>query len=91
MQYNFGTRPLAVDTLAEMPEAEKCMCLTLPPIRARNRREEKRDGGLPRFWNTKLLFQFFRFVLFFLPFRVVKDTELQLHPRYEEVFRLRRL
>src|SRR3989344_3737467 len=49
LQFGTGTRPLVMDTLAEMPEAEKCMCLTHPPVRAQNRREEKRDGGLPRF------------------------------------------
>ena len=49
-------------------------------------------NSLPaRFLNTKLLFLFFRFVLFFLLSLVVKDTELQLHPRHEEISRLRRL
>src|ERR1035437_6112815 len=41
----------------------KCMCLTHPPVRAQNRREEKKGRRTPckiKFWNTKPRAQFFQ-------------------------------
>jgi len=88
----YGAHPLVMDALAEMPEAqvsracpEFVITQTLP-TRACTRK------SLPvRFGNTKLLFQFFRFVLFFLLSRELRDTESLLRPRHEETFPLRHL
>jgi len=48
----YGAHPLVMDALAEMPDGGKYMCLTRPPVRAQNRREEKKDGLLPAKLNS---------------------------------------
>ena len=80
------------DTLAEIPEGANANALdpvrasthALPPIRV--------HILLPvRFENTKLLFQFFRFVLFYLLVRELKGTELLWHQTHAKTFLLHRL
>src|SRR3989344_6616512 len=48
---------------------EKYMCLTHPPVRAQNRREEKRDGRLPAKLNSRIRNSFPSFsTLFYFSF-----------------------
>ena len=64
-------------------------CLTHPPVRARDRREEKRRRLAPckiKFLCMKLRAQFFQFVLFYFPFRELKDILSRWHPKHEEIF-----